>query len=177
MFCCTIIGSSNAQTIYMKITGIDGDATEKGFEKQFKIVAFEQSGENKTALSSGVTSTGPIRVKYNTIKIKKLLTPAANPNIMLSLSKSTMIDSVLFTWTKQSGEGFMTYYQVKLTNVLISYVAILSPECTTGNCQNIFEEIHLTYGKTEWIGYTQDNKGVIKVADSRFWDILQNTGN
>lgn len=175
--CFTAAASSNAQTIFMKIKGIDGDATEKRFEKQFKILAFEQAGENNTTLSSGTGSSGTGKVSYNKVQVKKLLYPAANPAIMSRLSKGTQVDTVLFSWTRQSGDGLQTYYQIKLSNVLISYVAILSPECITGNCQNLFEEIHFTYGRTEWIGYTQDNNGVIKVADTRYWDILTNTGN
>jgi type VI secretion system Hcp family effector len=93
---------------------------------------------------------------------------------MILISKGTHIKDVVFKWTKNTGKGLITYYQIKLTDVVITSMGILSPECVGGGCNNLFEEMHLNYSKIEWTGYEQGKDGSPGAPITTGWDINTN---
>lgn len=169
--CCFKSFSQNH--IYLKIDGINGDVVVKGHEKEFEILAFELVGQNSASTQVG-GGGGAGKVSFSDAKIKKFLTPNTNPDLMLLVSNGKHVRDVTIMWVKSGEASSKPFYQVKLTEVIISSMSVLSPECSGSDCNNLFEEIHFNYGKIEWSGSVQNPNGSQGPTITKSWNIAEN---
>ena len=160
--------------VYVKFDGITGNSTDKEHINEFLVTSFETT-DSLSMNATGGGGAGAGKVNFGTAKLQKLLDPATNPTIMADMASGKFISTVTISWYKTGANGpSSAYYQIVLSQVSFQSVSILSPSCASGNCNNLFEEIHLLYGKIQWKGSTTSPTGSPTTGPTTGWDITTN---
>ncbi len=158
-------------SVYVKFDGIKGNSADKAHEDEFLVTSFETTDSTNVTIGSTGSGSGAGKVRFGSIKLQKLLDPATNPTIMLDVASGKLISNATITWYNSTGAVF---YQILLGSVYFQSVSILSPSCSTsGNCNNLFEEIHLLYGRIQFKGSVSSSGGSTPIPTTG-WDITTN---
>lgn len=152
---------------YAKITGIDGESTAKGFEKQIGIYSFSLSGSNPASVDPGRGGMSASRVSYSDFMFMKQ-SDSASCKLHEAMCKGTHIPEVVVTLRKATGseqEGFLIY---TLTDVMVSSV---STSGSSGGDDRPTESISLCASKVGIEYKVQGKDGKLKQAGLFEWDL------
>lgn len=138
---------------FIKIDGIDGEATDKNHEDWIKILSVGQSVNRPIAVGSdGSTTKGS--VQCGDIAVVKEA-DKSTPKLLGAVCKGTKFAEIIIDLTTDTGEGERnTYLQWKLKN---AYVSSYDVSGATDGGQAPTESLGLTYEEIEWT-YTPVNK-------------------
>lgn len=137
---------------YVKIEGIPGESTAKGFEKQIEVMSYHHGVSQSTdisASSSGGATTG--RTTHADFQITKAL-DTASPVLLQRCSDGTHIPSLTLTLVRSGGDSKVPFMTYTLTNLVVSNV-------NYGGSKDGLptESVSFNYGKIEWV-YTQQKR-------------------
>ena len=152
---------------FLKLDGVQGEATGKGHEKEIDIISFSwgatQGGTN--ALGSGA---GAGKVSFHDMTIQKK-TDKASTTLFLNCSSGAHIKEGTLTCRKAGG-GQQEYLKIKLSDILVSSYhqggansEVIPTESLTLN----FSKVQITYSP-------QKADGTLDSAVNSGWDVKSN---
>jgi type VI secretion system Hcp family effector len=125
---------SDDYDIYLKLDGINGDSTTRGYEKWIQLNDFSFEVENKATVGSG-SGSGAGKAAAQPISINKNFDTASIP-LFLSTTTGKSIEKGQIVFVKHSGNEKQASLTIDLERVLISNFSLYDTH----------ENIELTYG-------------------------------
>jgi type VI secretion system secreted protein Hcp len=156
---------------YLKLEGIEGEATAKGVEKQIEIYSFSWGASNPTTVSSGSTGLSAGKASISSFNIMKR-TEKSSPTLFSKCCSGTHIPSAVVSIRKATGDGgqkpYLTY---TFTNVLIESIQWSG---SGGGDDTPTESVSLAFAKVEISYQEQDSKGgSVGNAVRASWDLTK----
>ena len=156
--------SAQGHKIFLKIDGIEGDATQVGFNGQIDVWSMSQG-----AAGCPVESSNRSGCKIN----------SSGFNLMTSLSKGTLqlkeklytgkvLPEVLLTFLKAGGDSPFTYYTILLKNVTVTSLQ----ESASSELPTV--SIELSPSSAIWTYFSQGVGGQQGSSFKFGWDFLKN---
>jgi type VI secretion system secreted protein Hcp len=152
---------------FLKIDGLNGESTRKGFEKQLEIKSFNWGATNPATISAGGGGSGKVSVTTFTISKK---TDAASPLLFQSCCNGTHYPKAVATLIRSGGgapDQFMKYEFEKV------YVQSVQWSGVTEGDDTPLENVSFGFSKVT-ITYTPQNpdgsKGTPSVGS---WDLAR----
>ncbi len=150
--------SAGSSSMYIQISGIDGESTDEDHEDWIEVLAFSVGMSQP-----GGEATGPTRrrgdVTIEDIVVVKEL-DKASPKLMEKCANGEVIPSLVLEVCHEAEGPSVTYYKYELKNVMVtsfngegSTYDALPMETVTLN----FEEIKITYTETDSEGKSKGN--------------------
>ena len=157
-----------AVDIFLKITGVDGEAKDKTHKKEIDVLAWSWGLSNSGSAHVG-GGAGAGKVNVQDLSVTKYL-DAASPKLMLACCSGHHYDEATLVVRKAGGDNPVEYLKIKLQEVLISAVSTGG----SGGEDRLTENVVLNFAKFN-VDYTpQDDKGAAGTAIPAGWDISQN---
>lgn len=144
ILCC--IGFAIAQSGYLKLGEIEGEATADG-HKDWIIIESVSMGISQRASSSGAIRQRAGAVVEDFMVVKKV--DKSSPKLMEACAMGKVIPKLELEMTASNGR---TYYKVTLERVIVSSVSTSS----AGDGSVLVEEVAFNYAKITW-EYTARN--------------------
>lgn len=156
---------------YMKIDGVDGEATATGHENQIEIFSFSWGASNPTTVGSGSTGIAASRVSISSFNVVKK-TEKSSATLFSRCCTGTHIPTVEVTMRKASGEGgqkpFLVY---KFTDVMVESIQWSG---SSGGDDTPTESLSLAFAKVEIEYQQQDTKGgTVGKPVKASWDLTK----
>lgn len=139
--------------IYLKLDGIPGSATDKGFEKQIVVRSFGWAGG--VAVSGGTGNMADRtagKASLADITLEKAL-DAASHELLKHMLKGKVIPKGVFTFIAANNKEAEKYLEVTLDNIIISSLSQHSSGEQPG------ESVSFNYSKIEFSHQLRDEKG------------------
>ena len=139
---------------YLKIDGMDGEATEVNHDKWIDVLAFSHnimvSSEVGASRSSSIPQHAPLRITKMVDK--------SSPKLYEWCSKGTSIPTVYLDCCKELGGQLKVFYRIELTNAII--LSVQDFGTTAGDIPT--ETVSFGYEKIKWIYTEYDDTGSSK---------------
>lgn len=152
---------------YLKIEGIDGEATAKGYEKWIQVLEY-RSGlrQHGGGSASGTATHSGGRADFEQFEVTKLI-DKSSPKLALYCANSDTIGTVTMAVCKSSG-GKQKFMEYKLSKTTIMLVA--ASGSSGDKAEKPTETIRFRFDKIEW-GYVQfDDNGKSQGEVKAGWD-------
>lgn len=151
---------------FLKLDGIDGETTRKGFEKQMAILSFSWGGSNPSTIGvSGGGGGGKGTLSHLSVMKKS---DGASPKLFQNCMKGTHIKTGTLTLNKVGGQAAIDFVKYELENIFISDVQFSGSE---GGDDAPMESISLTFGKMTYTYTPQKPDGTKGEAVIGSWDV------
>lgn len=161
-----------AYDVFIKIAGIEGEATRKGFEKAIEIYSFSWGATNPSSIGTGTTGHGSGKVSISDFNIMKK-SETSSAKLFQHCCSGTPIPSVSVHFLKAGGEESVEFLKYTFTDCVVSS---LQWSGSSGGDNQPTESMSLAFAKVE-IEYkqqgTKDAKGSNKGMAA--WDITTNS--
>lgn len=142
-----------ADNIYLKLDGIPGSATDKGFEKQIMVQSFSfGAGVPVSGGTGNMADRTAGRASLADVSIVKPL-DAATHQILHHLLKGKVIPKGVFTFVAATNNEAEKYLEVTLENIIISSLQ----QSSAG--EKPTESVSFNYSKIEFSHQVRDEKG------------------
>jgi type VI secretion system secreted protein Hcp len=153
---------------FIKIAGVDGECTAKGFEKTIEIYSFSWGASNPTTVGSGKDGLSAGKVSISSFNIMKK-TEKSSATLFQACCSGKHFADALVTMRKAGGEAgqkaFLTY---KFTDVMIESIQWSG---SSGGDDTPTESVSLAFAKVEVTYFAQDDKGAMAKAGQASWDL------
>ncbi len=156
-----------AYDVYLKLEGIDGEASAKGMEKQIGIYSFSWGCSAATTVGAGKGGISASKVSISSFNFMKQLDSSSVP-LFQACCKGTHIPSAEITFRKQTGdsqEGFLIY---KLTDVMVESQQVSG---SSSGDDTPTESLSLAFAKMEIEYKKQGKDGKLTAAGQAAWDL------
>ena len=151
--------------IYLKITGIDGDSTAKGFEKQFGLSSYSWGAS--VPISAGGT---PGKSTFESFEVQRI-GPGGNTKLMLACATGQNLKTITITVTKTQAAGNEVVSEVyTLDN---AFICSLHVSADNGSAPS--DTIDFVFSKITYAVTTYSNTGVGTTVSNN-WDIALGKG-
>ncbi len=175
LFVCIILISSiswashGGHRIFVQIEGIDGESVDSNHSGWIEALAFTGGVSHTSSIFSGGGTSE--RAEFEDVKIFKHL-DKATPALYVSSAEGAHIPEVVIEITRpgESSSGDVKYFEIRLTNVIVSRVET----SVTEEVQIPIETVILNYGRIEWTYTVMDHTGQPSGTVSGGWDLEQN---
>lgn len=154
---------------YLKIEGIEGEATAKGFEKQAEIMAFSLAASNPTSVGSHGSGLAAGKVTLSPINLQKR-SDKSSASLFAACCKGRHFPTAELSVRKATGEGGQGAYLVyKLTDVMVESIQWSG---SSGGDDTPMESLTLAFRKIEIEYKAQGADGKLVVAGQAAWDVV-----
>jgi type VI secretion system secreted protein Hcp len=155
---------------FLKIAGVESEATQKGFEKQIKLESFHMGASNPVDMSAG-GGRGAGRATLTTFDITKM-TDKSSPVLFQACCLGKHFKDAVVSICKAGGEqeAFLTY---KFDTV---FIADISWGAGSEGADTPEESLSLAYTKVEMTHLSQDREGKLGDPIVASYDIETATG-
>lgn len=150
---------------YLKIAGIDGEATFKGHQNEIEVQWWNWSVENAGRPGSGGGS-GAGKAVLRELVFSHVY-DKASPLLAKACAKGTHIPTATLS-ARKAGKGQQDYLVVTLKDVLVTRVSM------SGENDGINESVTLGYGEIGFVYRPQDDKGGFGPGVEFGWDTKKN---
>lgn len=131
---------------FLKLEGIDGESTRKGYEKQMAVISFSWAGSNPSTI--GVTGGGGGgKGELSSLSIIKKA-DSASPLMFQKCMEGEHVPKASLTLLKAGGKEAVDFIKYEMEKVYIDSVSYSGSE---GGDDQPTESISLSFGK---MGYT-----------------------
>lgn len=153
---------------FLKLDGIQGEATGKGHEKEIDIESFSWGATN-AALSHIGGGAGQGKVSLHDLTVTKK-TDKASTSLMLDCCNGAHIKEGTLTARKAGGDQ-QEYLKIKLTDILVS-----SYQVSGHNSTDVIpvEQVSLNFAKVQITYAPQKPDGTLDSPVSSGWDVKAN---
>lgn len=150
---------------FLKLATIDGEAVDKGFEKQIKVHSWSWGGSQTSTVShSGGSGAGKVNMSDLSVMIDF---DKSVPKLQAAMTKGTHLATGTLAAVK-AGAGAKPYLKVDMTEMFVSSLQYsASSEVPMVSVSFSFKSIKVEYS-------TQDAKGVTTVAGTTSYDVTTN---
>ena len=151
---------------FLKIKGVDGEATAKGYEKSIELYSFSWGASNPTTIGHG-TGGGAGKVSLSSFNVMKR-TDVASATLFTKCCMGEHMPEVLVVLRKAGGSNPLEYLTYKFTEV---YVDSIQWSGSSGGDDTPSESLSLTFAKVEITYKQQDEKGGAGKTIGAAWDL------
>lgn len=155
------ISSTNSKTgsaMYIQITGIDGESTDKDHKDWIDVLSFSMGMADPGGGATGATRRRGDVVIEDIVVVKEL--DKSSPKLMEKCAMGGVIPSLVLEVCGGSDESSFTYYKYELENVMVT-----SFYCGGSTAEGVpvetitlnYEEITVTYTETDSTGKSKGN--------------------
>jgi type VI secretion system secreted protein Hcp len=127
--------------IYMKLEGLDGPVTQKGFERYIELTGLNENIGNIIAKTGAGAASS--KVLFDDFKVKKEV-DKTSPKLRVTLVSGKHMPQAIITYKGYNETDFFT---ITLTDVSIKNISTTT-ECKPGCI--ISEELSLVFEKIKW---------------------------
>lgn len=157
-----------AVDMFMKITGVDGEAQDDKHKKDIDVLAWSWGMSNSGSAHVG-GGAGSGKVNVQDLSFTKWV-DSSSPKLMLACCSGEHYDEATLVVRKAGGGSPVEYLKIKLTEVLVASVSTGG----SGGEDRLTENVVLNFAKFN-LDYTpQDKKGAAGTAIPAGWDIPAN---
>ena len=155
----TSVSSAAAQQWFMRIDGVDGEATDEAHKDWIQIFSYDHSIVRPEAKNTGASRRkGSLEV--SDVVVTKVL-DKATPKLMEAAAKGKVFSKVEIHMTATYGDaGEQTYLAIELENVQVTSYSISGASehgVPTEQISLNFEEIKVTYSDNDESGRSKGN--------------------
>ena len=154
---------------FLKLDGIDGEATDRAFEKWIEVSSFSFGVSNPTTLSSATGGAGAGKAQFQDFHFTSDLNKAS-PKIMLSCATGQHIKKAQLYCRKAGGEqSSQVFLKYELQDCLVS-------SYQTGGSGGAMptDQFSLNFAKIEFSDSPQKADGSLDAAVVASWDLKAN---
>ncbi len=159
-----------ALNAFLKIEGIDGEATEQGHEKWLELLQFQFGISQPQVMTGGAGSRTAGRADFESFRIRKM-TDRATPNLLQHCASGKHIPKITLD-VHMASEQKTKYTSIVMENVIVSSVHTVGEQA--GTTPRPEEEVAFAYSKVTWeyipVGHDGKPSGAVKAG----WDIEKN---
>ena len=153
---------------FLKIEGVPGESTAKGFEKQIEIYSFSWGASNPVTIGSGSGGGGAGKVSVSSFNVMKK-SEASSAKLFGACCKGVHFPTAEVTMRKAGGDaGQAPFLKYKFTEV---YIESIQWSGSSGGDDSPTESISLAFGKVEIEYLKQEKDGKTAVAGQASWDV------
>jgi type VI secretion system secreted protein Hcp len=158
-----------AYDCYLKLDGIEGEATAVGMEKQIGIFSFSWGASAPAQASSTLGGLSASKVSISSLNLMKQLDKSSVPLFQACCTGAHIAEAIL-TIRKQTGtaqDGFLIY---TLSDVMVDSIQTSG---SSGGDDTPTESISLAFAKFEVEYKTQGKDGKLVTAGQATWDLTK----
>ena len=137
---------------FLKIDGVNGESTRKGFEKQMEIHSFNWGASNPTTIGAGGGGGGGGKVAVSSFNIMKK-SDAASPLLFQACCQGDHYAKATVTLNKAGGKAPVDFIKYEFEKV---YVESVQWSGSTGGDDTPSESVSFAFGKVSFT-YTPQN--------------------
>jgi type VI secretion system secreted protein Hcp len=134
---------------FLKIDGVDGESTRKGFEKQMEIQSFNFGASNPSTVGAGGGGGGGGKVSVSSFNIMKR-SDAASPLLFLACCQGDHYATAVVTLNKSAGKAPIDFIKYEFEEV---YVDNIQWSGSSGGDDTPTESVSFSFGKVS-VTYT-----------------------
>ena len=153
---------------YLKLDGINGEATSQGFEQQIQLLSFSWGGSQVSSVA-GTTGSGAGKVDLADLSVMKHY-DSASPLLFKSLCSGTHVPTAVLSATKSTGAGKPTAF----LTITLSELFITSLQ-DSGSSEIPSESVSFSYAKIEIDYSVQNADGNLNSTGAITYDLKKNT--
>jgi type VI secretion system secreted protein Hcp len=155
---------------YLKLEGVAGEATRKGFEGWIALESFQLGAANPATIGSATGGAGAGKVSLSPISfIKK--TDKASPILFQNCCSGKHSPTATLALNKAGGDSAVQYLKYELKEVFIESI---SWSGSTGGDDTPTEAVSLAYGSINVTYTPQKIDGTADAAVVAGWDVKAN---
>ncbi|BAH40914.1 MAG TPA: Hcp1 family type VI secretion system effector [Gemmatimonas aurantiaca] len=155
---------------FLKLAGIDGESTAKGFEKQMEIYSFSWGASNPTTIGSGSTGISAGKVSVSSFNVMKK-TETASAKVFAACATGKHIATAEVVLRKAGGDaGQNPFLKYKFTDVMVESIQWSG---SSGGDDTPTESLSFAFGKVEIEYLKQEKDGKLTVAGQASWDLTK----
>ena len=152
---------------FLKIDGVNGEATRKGFEKQMEIQSFSWGASNPSTIGAGGGGGGGGKVSVSSFNVMKK-SDSASPILFQACCKGDHFATAVVTLNKAAGAAALDFIKYEFEEV---YVDSVQWSGASGGDDTPSESVSFSFGKVS-ITYTPQNKDGSKGSPAvGAWDL------
>jgi len=106
---------------FLKIEGVDGDSTRKGFEKQMEILSFSFGASNPSTIGAGGGGGGGGKVSVSSFNIMKR-SDGASPLLFLACCQGDHYAKAAVTLNKSAGKAPIDFIKYEFEEVYVDNI-------------------------------------------------------
>lgn len=165
------IGVHAKYDCFLRIAGVQGEATDDKHRGWVDILWFEQGIEQSQGLRIGGAGAPVQRAKHSGLTVRKAV-DRTSPILLDYCNSSRQISEVTLECVRAAGEKVI-FYTIRLRNVLVTRIQITGE--VSGALAKPVEEINFAYSAIEWKYIPMDARtGRTEAAVGSGWDLQRN---
>lgn len=151
---------------FLKVAGIDGESTKKGFEKQIELEHFAWTVSQNATMHSGTTGGSSGKATVTDISFGKKL-DKSSPSLLQGCLKGTHYKEVILTLRKVTGDVQMPFLIYTMNDCIFSLYS------TSGgpHSEELIESMAINFARIKMEYAVQDARGVKAGNNTATWDI------
>jgi type VI secretion system secreted protein Hcp len=154
-----------AVDVYLKLDGIQGEATDEAFKDQIKVISYSWGGTQRSSVASG-SGSGAGKVDLADLNIMKFY-DKASPAMFKSLVAGTHVKSGVLSAVK-AGSGNKPFLKLTLEELFVTAINVsASDEVPTESVSFSYRSVKVEYS-------TQNSQGVLTAVGSVTYDLGTN---
>jgi type VI secretion system secreted protein Hcp len=154
--------------ILMKIPGVDGEATTKGFEKHIELGSFSMGASNPSGVSTG-SGSGAGKVDLSSLSLQKSV-DLSSAKLFYQCCAGKHFDEATIVCREAGGDTPVEYWTIKLKQVFIDNI---SWGASSGGGKPS-ESVSISFAEIKFDYFSQDDKGAKKDKVSGGWNVKTN---
>jgi type VI secretion system secreted protein Hcp len=133
---------------FLKIDGVDGESTRKGFEKQMEIQSFSLGASNPSTIGAGGGGGGAGKVSISSFNIMKR-SDSASPKLFNTCCQGDHYPTAVVTLNKSAGKAPIDFIKYEFEEVYVDNIqwsgASGGDDTPTESVSFSFAKITVTY--------------------------------
>ena len=141
---------------YLKIDGVTGESTRKGFEKQMELMSFSLGVSNPSTVGTGSGGSSGGKATLTDFSVMRL-TDSASVSLFQQCASGKSYPSAVVSLNKASGDDTpVTYLKYEFTEVFVNSIQWSG---SSGGTDSPMESVSFTYAKLTATYQTQTAGG------------------
>jgi type VI secretion system secreted protein Hcp len=153
---------------YVELTGIDGEATAKGFEKKIEIFSFSWGASAPVTIGPGSSGISASKVSISSFNMMKK-TDVASPKLFKACCTGDHITKMLVSMRKQTGVGGQDAFLIYTFEEVM--VESIQWSGSSGGDDTPTESVSFAFGKVTVEYKTQGKDGKLVAGTPVVWDV------
>jgi type VI secretion system secreted protein Hcp len=155
--------------IYLKLDGVEGDITTKGFEKQIEVLRFS-FGANRNIMTASRRDTNreSAEPSLSEISLVKLWDATSSSKLFEEAVAGKLNHTATITFTTTSEGSVEKYLEIELTDTAIS-----SFQMSDGGAERPSESVGLNFAKIQYRPFTVSSDKIAKAGKTVMYDMTK----